>query len=132
MEPARILVVDDDVAISMTVARVLRDYDVRTTNSCTNALRLIVEGAVFELILCDVMMPVMTGIELYEELVESFPAQAERMIFLTGGVVTDDAQEFFDRVAPPSLLKPFGPAEVLEAVERWLHTTRNRSPRDGG
>jgi CheY-like chemotaxis protein len=58
-------------------------------------------------ILCDVMMPEMTGPELYDEVLRLAPEQARAMVFVTGGVFTSSAQEFLERVSNPRIEKPF-------------------------
>ena len=64
----RILVVDDDVAVGSSLRRSLRDYDVVLLDGADGALARVAAGARFDVILCDLMMPVMNGWSLYSEL----------------------------------------------------------------
>lgn len=64
-------------------------------------------GERFDVVLCDLMMPIMSGMELYDELVKRAPEQAKRVIFLTGGAFTPKGQAFLDQVPNPRLDKPF-------------------------
>ncbi len=113
----RVLVVDDEPAIARTVARALsREHDVVTVNAASDALARVVGGERYDVILCDVMMPQMTGKELHAELSVFAPDQAERMIFLTGGAFTPGARAFLDQVPNPCIDKPFDTRALLALV----------------
>jgi signal transduction histidine kinase len=104
----KILVVDDDTVVAKSVIRTLAgDHDTTTADSGRRALDLLRGGARFDVILCDVMMPEMTGPELYDEVLRLAPEQARVMVFVTGGVFTASAQEFLERVQNPRIEKPF-------------------------
>jgi CheY-like chemotaxis protein len=62
------------------------------------------------------MMPVMTGMELYDELGRVAPEQRERVVFLTGGAFTASARAFLGRVPNPRLEKPFDVDDLLTLV----------------
>jgi nitrogen-specific signal transduction histidine kinase/ActR/RegA family two-component response regulator len=119
-EPARrlsVLVVDDEVAIGRALQRSLdRYHDVVVLTSGKEALSRIASGERFDVILSDLMMPEVTGLDLHEELCRIAPDQAERMIFLTGGAFTDRARDFLDRVPNPRLEKPFEVANILALI----------------
>jgi CheY-like chemotaxis protein len=83
------------------------------------ALDLVIAGERFDVILCDLMMPEMTGLDLHGELMRSFPEHAARMIFLTGGAFTPRAREFLDSVPNQRLEKPFD-AQNVRALVRGL------------
>ncbi|MCW5805526.1 MAG: response regulator [Deltaproteobacteria bacterium] len=104
----RVLVVDDEVAISKTIRRALRsEHDVVAINDPHEALRVIVTGERFDVILCDLMMPTGTGMELHARLLEQAPDQAANMVFITGGAFTSSTRAFLDEVPNPRLEKPF-------------------------
>lgn len=112
----RVLVVDDEVLVGRAIKRVLsRKHAVVAVNDPFEALRLLEAGERFDLILCDVMMPGMSGAELYERLKARSPAAADRVVFLTGGAFTSAARQFLDSVANHRLEKPFD-AKSLEAL----------------
>jgi CheY-like chemotaxis protein len=91
---ARILIVDDEPMVAASLSRSLRtDYDVSTATG-PEALRWLLGGQEFDVIVCDLTMPEVSGMDLYEHLKEQRPTVAERMIFLTGGAFTPRAQEF--------------------------------------
>jgi CheY-like chemotaxis protein len=113
---ARILVVDDEPAIAGVIRRILsKEHDVVTTVAAAEALGRIRAGESFDVILCDLMMPQMTGMDLHGELRKVNPACAERMIFLTGGAFTPAARAFLDAVSNQRVEKPFD-AQHLRAL----------------
>jgi CheY-like chemotaxis protein len=119
--PARrrhVLVVDDDPVIASIFGRVLEEHhEVAVTHSGREALAAI---AVREpdVILCDLMMPAMTGIELHATIAAERPALAERMLFVTGGAFTASVQAFVGAMRERILLKPTRPRELLAAIDR--------------
>ena len=103
----RVLVIDDDATILSTLARILRaDFDVIAVAGAKEALARIGKES-FDVVLCDLMMPEMTGMDLHAVLVAAAPAEAEKMIFLTGGAFTPRAQTFLDDVPNLRIEKPF-------------------------
>ena len=112
-----VLVVDDEVILGRSVKRMLaREYEVAVATSAREALDLFASGKRFDVILCDVMMPVMTGMDLFDELRRSIPEQAHRMVFVTGGAFAPRIAEFLDSVENLKLWKPFVVRQVLDAV----------------
>jgi signal transduction histidine kinase len=98
-QKARILVIDDEVAIGRALKRSLgRYHDVTILTSGREAIALIASGERFDVIISDLMMPEVTGTEIYEELTRIARDQAERMIFLTGGAFTERAREFLEGI----------------------------------
>jgi len=117
----RILIVDDDPMVHRTIRRLLREHELVCTDSGRDALAMFERGERFDLVLFDLMMPIMTGIELHERLVTLDPAQAGRVAFMTGGTTfTRQTQEFLRSVPNPTLEKPFGVPEIRALVARVL------------
>ncbi len=117
----RILVVDDEAAIARIVQRVLaNEHDVVTTLVASEALAMCAAGEKFDLILCDLMMPEMTGMDLYRELMVVAPEQANKMIFLTGGAFTASARAFLTEPPREYIEKPFDAANLRAVVQRYL------------
>ncbi len=113
----RILVVDDEPLICQAVRRTLaREHAVEAVTDPREALRRLRSGEPFDLILCDLMMPQMTGMDLHTEVMKLDPGLAERMVFLTGGAFTPRARDFFDNVHNQRLEKPFDPAQLRALV----------------
>ncbi|HEX4477996.1 MAG TPA: response regulator [Polyangiaceae bacterium] len=112
----RVLVVDDEPLAASAARRCLsNEHDVVITGSALDAIERISAGERFDAIICDLMMPQVTGMDLYSELGRIAPELAERMIFLTGGAFTQHAREFLERVNTPRLEKPFNP-EALRSL----------------
>jgi len=104
----RVLVVDDDAMSATAVSRGLTsEHDVIVSDDADAALVRILQGERFDAIICDLMMPVKTGVEFFADVSVQAPEFAERIIFLTGGAFTVKAREFLDRVPNPRLEKPF-------------------------
>ena len=117
---ARILVVDDEPNVTTALQRSLSsEHEVATANSAQAALRLMVsEGNQFDLVLCDVMMPGMTGMDLYAEVGRQVPEMLGRMVFMTGGAFTPRAVAFLRDVPNPTLCKPLDLGQLRALVGR--------------
>jgi two-component system cell cycle sensor histidine kinase/response regulator CckA len=117
---ASILVVDDEPAVGLVLRRVLRDHEVTSLTSASDALALLETGKRFDLILSDLMMPEMSGMDFYDELARRQPALASRIVFISGGAFTPNANAFLDRVPNERLDKPFDLRRVRELVQRMV------------
>jgi CheY-like chemotaxis protein len=116
----RVLVVDDEPMVVSTLRRALaKEHDVVTTVSGREALALIDSGEKFDIILCDLMMPDIGGMDVYKELVTSKPSVASRIIFMTGGAFTSRAQDFLDEVPNGRLDKPIDINVVRDLVRTF-------------
>ncbi len=117
----RVLIVDDEPLLVAAAERVLQDeHEVTVTTSAVQALASIRAGARYDVILCDLMMPQMTGMDLHAELAQSDPQQAARMVFLTGGVFTPRARSFIEDRRRQCLEKPFAIETLRAAVNGRL------------
>ena len=109
----RVLIVDDEPTIGATLARLLRqDHDVMVATSGVEARKLLAVDSAFDVIFCDLMMPEVTGMDLFEWLQEQRPALASSVVFMTGGDFTPWATAFLQRTPNPVLHKPFDPQQV--------------------
>lgn len=119
---AKILVVDDEPMVRKAVLRMLqKEYDMSAVGAAKEAMQLIMDGARFDLILCDLMMPEMTGMDLHAELDRVAPDQSSKMAFVTGGAFTDGARAFLERMLNAVIEKPFRSAELRQFVADFLH-----------
>ncbi len=117
----RILVVDDEALVARVVQRMLaKEHDVVTALVAREALAMCAAGETFDLILCDLMMPEMTGMDLYRKLMVVAPDQANKMIFLTGGAFTASARAFLTEPPKEYIEKPFDAANLRALVQRYL------------
>lgn len=122
----RVLVVDDEPMVLSSFRRILaREHDVTTASSAEEALAILEGGATFDVILCDLMMPGVSGMDLHERLRARAPDQAERMIFMTGGAFTARAREFLDQVRNQWFEKPFDVRKVMDLVHHRVHASRS-------
>ncbi|MBA3459119.1 MAG: response regulator [Deltaproteobacteria bacterium] len=117
----RVLIVDDETLIVRGMLRILgKQHDVVAVNAAKEALAMCVANVKFDVILCDLMMPEMTGMELHAELTRVAPDQADRMIFVTGGAFTSVARQFLSDSLKEHLEKPFDPRNLRAIVQRYL------------
>ncbi|WP_224372501.1 hybrid sensor histidine kinase/response regulator [Hyalangium versicolor] len=125
----RILIVDDEPLVSQAIRRALqREHEVMALTSAREAHARLESGEQFDLILCDIMMPEMSGIDLHEALARVSPALAERMVFLTGGAFTPRAREFLSNTKNPCVEKPFLPRDLQELVRSLLSAEGSAPP----
>lgn len=129
---ARILLIDDDPLIGEAVRESLLEHDVVALTRVSDALERLTGGERFDLILCDLMMPGMTGMELHETLLTVAPASAARMVFLTGGAFTPLAEAFLAQVPNARLDKPFDPASLRRFVSISLENRGSGLERSTG
>jgi PAS domain S-box-containing protein len=116
VEGTDILVIDDEPMVGRAITRMLvPPHRVVCVGSAADALEQLATGR-FDTILCDLMMPEMTGMALYQQLQAEAPAHAARMVFLSGGAFTQEAIDFLQRVPNARLEKPFTPAQLRAAV----------------
>jgi signal transduction histidine kinase len=113
----RILVVDDEEVLGVTIRRTLSgEHEVTAVTTAKEALHLLRGEAQFDLVLCDLMMPEMTGMELYRELLRLQPEQAKKFVFMTGGSFTESATRFLTRISNPTIEKPIRAAKLRSLV----------------
>jgi PAS domain S-box-containing protein len=113
----RILVVEDDPMMGQTIRRILEtDHDVTLVRSARAALAQIASGARWDVILSDLMMPQMTGMQLYDEIVRVRPDLVEHLVFITGGAFTARARDFLARVQNARIEKPVEIAVLRDTI----------------
>jgi PAS domain S-box-containing protein len=117
----RILVIDDEPLVRRSLRRMLaRHHDVIEAESGASALVLLDRDASFDAVFCDLMMPETDGVAVWEQLSVQHRALAGRMIFVTGGAVTQRARRFIDSAQPRLLEKPVARGELLAALDQLL------------
>ena len=115
------MVVDDEPRMGKAMERLLAHrYRVTVVESAREAIALLRSDPEFDGMVCDLMMPEMDGMELFQSLRESHPALAGRMVFMTGGAYTDQARNFLERIPHRRLDKPFRPEELERLIEASL------------
>jgi len=123
---SRVLVVDDEPLVASLLERMLAPvHDVSIATNGKDALEAIFASP-FDAIVCDVMMPGMTGMDVYTTLLARDPRLAERVVFMTGGAFVPRVAEFLASIENPTLEKPF----QLSALQTALRLIGRRSPDD--
>lgn len=120
---ARILVVDDEPVIASTMRRALEGHDIYVVTSGRDALELC-RGEAFDLVLCDLMLPDLTGMDLYEQLQHDALGNEKRIIFMTGGAFTARARSFLAKIPNAWVEKPFDFDQIQSLVDEYIHTSR--------
>ncbi len=116
---ARVLVVDDERLVADMLKRALSDAnDVTVATDAQTALDQILSGAEFDLIFCDLLMPRMSGMDLYEKVRATRSGFEERIVFMTGGAFTDRAAQFLATVPNRTMSKPFNLIDLERIVSR--------------
>jgi two-component system NtrC family sensor kinase len=115
----RVLLIDDEPDIRRSISKFLSrsGWDVLLAESGEEGLRLIEVGD-FDAVLCDLRMPGMSGHEFYRRIVASGSAMVERLVFMTGDVMSPEAQNFLSAAGRPALSKPFTLPELVAALSR--------------
>jgi len=112
----KVLVVDDEPLVGRAVARVLLGHQVEVVTSGQQALERIRAGQRYDAVVCDLMMPDLTGMDLREHLQAEAPWAVDRLLFLTGGVFTARAQAFVQQPGVKVMSKPLDPVALRDAV----------------
>lgn len=113
---AKVLVVDDEPMIHRVAARAIGgQHQVLAMNS-TDALGRIRKGERFDVILCDLLMPEISGMDFYDEVMTIDANEAAKIIFLTGGAFTPRAQAFLAEVPNQRIEKPFDPIHLRAMI----------------
>ncbi|MCP3101847.1 ATP-binding protein [Myxococcus sp. K15C18031901] len=114
----RLLLIDDEPSVGNSVSRLVRDvYEVHVVQDAREALRLLTQGERFDAILCDLMMPGMSGMDFVMELERLAPELVLRTGMMTGGAFTAQAREFVGRHSRGLLEKPFERERLCTFVE---------------
>lgn len=115
---ARVLIIDDDVSLLTAFKRYLgRTHHVDTVSGGQEALSVLERGERYDILLCDLTMPEMEGTELYEILLQRFPDQAQRVVFMTGGDYRSPVLEFYQEVPVRCLEKPIELQQLVSIVD---------------
>jgi CheY-like chemotaxis protein len=118
---ARVLVVDDEPRHGSAIARILDPaHEVTAVYTARDAILRLERGERYDVILCDVLMPQMSGYDLYRSLERIAPEVVGRIIFMTGGPFSTRGAGFLDSVPNARLEKPFSPEALRTLVQRSL------------
>lgn len=115
--PKTVLVVDDDQDIALVMEDFLKEagYQVDVAYDGMDALSKI-QAHNYDAVVCDMVMPRMTGDMLYHEVEKASPCMNRRFLFVTGMAQVNDCQRFFEQTGSRTVEKPFHVDEVLQIV----------------
>ncbi len=118
---ARVLVVEDEPALAVAVSEALGDagFVVDRAGDGEEGLTRLAEQS-YELIVCDLKMPRIDGMQFYRAMAAATPALARRVIFVTGDVAGTDAERFLEETGCRWLSKPFRLGDLLRAARDTL------------
>ncbi len=116
----RVLFVEDEEMIRKLAAYILEPHEVVTVPSGREAIALLERGERVDAIVCDLQMPDLGGVDVYEWLAQHRPDLATRIVFMTGGAFTERAHRFLSEMARPYIDKPLDIARVRELVDSLL------------
>ncbi len=116
----KVLIIDDEPRVGSALRSMLEsEHDATVVLSAVEALGLFDQAGrddCFDVILCDLHMPGMNGMDLYEELANRRPALAQRLVFMTGGAFTDRARDFLARTTNTCIEKPLSLADLRSLI----------------
>jgi PAS domain S-box-containing protein len=116
---ARVLVVDDDPGVGKALRLMLEeDHDVTCVTSPRDALKLLLADGGFDIVFCDLMMPELSGVDLYQALYLNRPGYERRLVFMTGGAFMPEEASFVTQVKSPIMEKPFDMRRIQALVRR--------------
>ncbi|MBK9032168.1 MAG: response regulator [Myxococcales bacterium] len=118
---ATLLIIEDDEMIRAALARLLSPpYELVMASGGREALALFEQGRRFPLILCDLTMPDVNGMDLLRSLNERWPDQAQRVLFMTGGATNEAAAQFLDTAPLGHVEKPFDRVTLRRRIAALL------------
>ena len=120
MAPARaVLLVDDEGCIRASVSRLLERAGYVVTLAASGAEALMcVRAERYMAVICDLRMPGLSGIALFDQLQQVAPGIAGRILVASGDLSQPDTRLFLERSGAPTLLKPYRTQDLLEALKR--------------
>lgn len=120
----RVAVIDDEQMILNVVTRCLRDYVVVSHNDGESAIEwlrdLVRLRRAPDLVLCDLCLGGVSGIDVYDAIERELPSLADRVVFLTGGSCSSRDEAFLASREAATLRKPFTPATLRAWVSERL------------
>jgi DNA-binding response OmpR family regulator len=127
--PGRILIIDDERLLGKALCACLSDENETVFEpDAAAALARLSRGERYDVVLCDVMMPGIDGMELYLRLAAANPEMARRVVFMTAGVLDERVASFLDRVSNLVLVKPFDTGALRALIERRVMGSTPASP----
>ena len=113
----RVLVIDDDPRIGHAIELTLQgEHEVTCVTSAQDALGMLRSAQQFDVILCDLTMPIVDGVDFYAEALRIAPDAARTILFITGGPFTARTRAFVAEFRSRCLTKPIDANELRRVV----------------
>lgn len=115
----KVLIIEDEPVIARLYRKILSEYefDIDITENGLTA-RQLAEKTEYDIYISEIRVPGLSGLEFYQYLLQKRPGSANRMIFTTADVISQDLKEFTLNTHAPLLIKPFTPDELRKLVEK--------------
>jgi two-component system cell cycle sensor histidine kinase/response regulator CckA len=126
----RVLLIDDDRIIARALARVVqRDHEVLAINDPREAIEILASGEQFDVIFCDLMMPFVTGPDVYRQALALDCELAKRFVFITGGAMRADIVRFLGEVPNVRIEKPLSVEHLRNVIRPFMRMEEPRAAR---
>jgi signal transduction histidine kinase/ActR/RegA family two-component response regulator len=118
----RIIVIDDEPNICRVLYRLLSSngYEVETVSNAQQGIDKLNNANLYDLILLDLKMPGINGIEFYEAMEKIDPLLPNKVICITGDIISTQNKEFLEKAKLPCVTKPFSIDELMLTVKSNL------------
>lgn len=113
---ACVVVIDDEPLVGRSIRRALRGHEVQIFSNGEEAIQRLCSGEPFDVVFCDLMMPEVSGMEVFNRVSTQCPEVASRFVFMTGGAFTRQAREFLKQTPLVCLEKPFELRQIRDLV----------------
>ncbi|MEO6602117.1 MAG: ATP-binding protein [Polyangiaceae bacterium] len=124
----RVLIIDDEAPLRVVMQRLLVGHVVVSASSGKAALAILERDRAFDLILCDLMMPGVTGMDVHQWLVSRDPALAAKVVFITGGAFGPTAAAYLNEAGNIKIDKPFTSVEFKDVVSGRIRAAKSEPP----
>lgn len=120
-EKIRILIIDDEENILQVMRQALQreGYEIDTVLDALKGLSIL-SSSEYDLVICDIAMARMNGIEFFREIEERLPGMADRILFMTGGILSPSIQKFIQERRVSIIEKPFNLPTLFQGVHDAL------------
>ena len=123
----RVLIIDDDTYLARALQKYLENHTVHLAADGAEGLKALRRG-LYDVILCDITMPNVTGVDVYNVVRRDLPSVLGKMVFMTGALYSDSIQHFARTCPVPIVEKPFDLPWMRELVGRYVVRDGARSP----
>ncbi|NNE17029.1 MAG: response regulator [Myxococcales bacterium] len=113
---ATVIVIDDEPLVGRSIRRALRGHEVEVFTSGKDAIARLCSDRPFDVVFCDLMMPEVSGMDVFRQVSERRPELASRFVFMTGGAFTRQARSFLEKTKLSCLEKPFELGQIRDLV----------------